>query len=194
MNIKFNPENKKSIITIGIFLFVVIFLFQFIYFPKYKEVKKFNKEYKKLTKDISELYDFIGGQENLKDNIIKIREELVLLEDAFPFEKEVANVIRQLNEEAKRFRIKVVSLKPKNLEIYKDSEGRELRISDYFCTCMPLTLTIESRYQSLGKFLVSLETKKAPMISIEKVDIKKDENLSPRIGAKIDLTAYMLGK
>lgn len=194
MDVKFDLKNKKNLITIGVLVFAGLLLFQFLYVPRYREAQRVEAEYKKLAKEISELYNFIGGQENLKENIVNIRKELVLLENAFPSEKEVSNVVKQLNEEAKRFRVTVRSLKPKNLFIYKDHEGRDLRISDYCCKCMPLTLNVEARYQALGEFLTSLETARNPMVSISKVDIEKDESVAPWIKAEIELNTFMLGK
>lgn len=194
MNMKFDFKDKKNVMTVGIFIFTVLLLFQFVYFPSHKEVKGLTAEYKDVVKEISGLYDFIGGQENLKENIIRIRRELTLLEDAFPSEKEVSNIIKQLNEEARRFNINVRSLKPKNLFIYKDNEGRELKVADYFCKCMPLTLNVEGEYQALGEFIRSLEVNRDPMIIIKAVDMEKDGKIAPRLKAEIDLNAFMLGK
>lgn len=194
MNIKFGLQNKRNLMMGGISIIILVILFQFVYFSKSREVKILDSEYKKIKSDIDELYNFIGGRENLKDNIIKMRNELGLLERAFPSEKEVSNIINELNKKAKHFNVSVVSLKPRNLEIFKGHEGKELKISDCFCKCMPLTLKVESRYRSLGEFLISIETNKMPMVSIEKVDMGKDKNISPSIKADIELTAYILGK
>lgn len=194
MNIKFDAENKKSIMVAGILIMSMALLFQFVYFPKSRELKRLTAEYKDVETDIDGLYNFIGGREDLKDNIIEKRKELALLERALPSEKEVSNMIKQLNEEAKRFKIDIISLKPRDLFVYKDDEGTELKISDYFCKCMPLRLNIESRYQDLGEFLMSMETSRSPMISIVMVKIEKNKDIAPKIKAIIDLNTFMLGK
>jgi Tfp pilus assembly protein PilO len=194
MNLRFDERKRKDIIIVSIFVLFVLSVFQFIYFPKVREVKRLNSEYVKAKAEIEGLYDFIGGEANLKDNIIKIRKERHLLEQAFPYEKDVSNIIRQLNEEAGHFKVNVISLKPKNLEITKGENGEELEIWNYFCKCMPLVLKVESRYKDLGEFLISLETKKSPMISVQEVNIGKDEDIAPRIKADIELMAYLLGK
>jgi len=194
MDIKFILENKKNIATIGIFVIIVLLLFQVVYFPKARKVRILDMEYKKIKQGVDELYSFIGGKDNLKDNIVKIQQEEALLDEVFPFEKEASNIIKQLNEEAKRFRINIVSVTPKDLKIYKDHEGKEFSIGDHFCKCMPLTLTVEGRYRLLGEFLMSLQANKTPMITIEEVDIEKHEDIAPRITAKIELTSYILGK
>ncbi len=194
MNIKFDLENKKNIVTAGIFIFFVVLLFQFVYFPRSRQVKRLDSEYKKIKHDIDRLYNFIGKEGNLEENIIERRKDLALLESAFPFEKEVSNVIKQLNDQARRFNVNVISLKPKDLLIYKDREGKELKVSDYFCKCMPLTLNVESRYRELGEFLLSLETNRSPIVSIEEVDIERDKDRAPAVKAEIELNAYILGK
>ncbi len=194
MNIKFDLENKKGIIIAGIFVFVVALLFQFVYFPKSRQVRRLSSEYKNIKQDIDGLYNFIGTEGNLEENIIERRRDLAILESAFPFEKEVSNVIKQLNDQARHFNVNVISLKPEDLLIYKDHEGKEVKVSDYFCKCMPLTLNVESRYKALGEFLLNLETNRSPIVTIEKVDIKKDEDKAPATKAEIRLTAYILGK
>jgi len=194
MNIKFDAKDKKNIVTGGIILLAVVVTLQFIYLPKHRQVKRLGEEYKEAVKEINDLYNFIGGREDLKDNIISLRKKLTLLESAFPSEKEVSDIIRQLNTEAKRFNVNVISLKPENFTIYKDHEGKELKIADYFCKCMPLTLSVKSRYRDLGEFLMSLETNKSPMISVDEVNIKTNKDISPWVEADIGLTAYILGK
>ncbi|MDP8229671.1 MAG: type 4a pilus biogenesis protein PilO [Candidatus Gorgyraea atricola] len=194
MNVKLNLKDKKSLMHAGIFIAILLIVFQFIYFPKHRQVKKLEAEHKTVKKDIDELYSFIGGQENLKDNIVNMRREMSLLEGAFPFEKEVSNIIKQLNREAKRFKINVVSIKPKNLVMYKDEHGGEIKVSEYFCKCMPLTLKVQSRYQALGEFLMSLEESRLPLVSVERVSIVKSEPSSPNVDTEVELNAFMLGK
>ena len=143
---------------------------------------------------MTELYSFIGGESNLKDNIIDIRERLHLLEKAFPSELEVSDVIKQLNDKARHFNVDVISLKPGNIGIYRDSNGKEVKISGCFCKSMPLTLKLESRYQALGEFLMTLEMNKTPMVSVQKIDIEKQDNVKPKVKAEVNLTAYIIGK
>lgn len=193
MNIRFEMKDKKDIFIAGIIFLILILLFQFIYLPKSNEVKALAAEYKRIKKDIDELYHFVGGAENMHDKIINIRKGLVSLEEVFPGEKDVSGIIRGLNEKAIHFKINVISLKPKNFEIAKDNEGKELKIAGYYCKEMPLTLSVESRYHALGRFLMDLETDKSPLISIEKVEIKKDEDMAPRVKGEIELTTYILG-
>ncbi len=187
-------KNKKDMITISILIFVVILLFQFVYLPKYREVKKLEAQFKDVAGEINDLYSFIGGRKDLKENIIRIRKELALFEDAFPPEKEVSNIIKQLNKEAQRFKIDVVLVKPKDIFTYKDLQGKEVKVFEGFCKCMPLVLNVEARYQAMGEFLLSLELNRNPMVTIEKVDIKKDTGIAPMVKAEIDLNAFMLGK
>ena len=194
MKIKFDLQNKKNILIVSVIVFIIALLFQFVYFPRLRQVRSLNREYKSIARDIDELYSFIGRDGSLEDNIIERRRGLAMLESAFPFEKGVSDIIKQLNEQARHFNVNVISLKPRNFEIYRDREGKELKVSDYFCKCMPLTLNVESRYRALGEFLLNIETNKSPMISIEEVEIEKDKDKTSTIKADIELTAYILGK
>ena len=194
MKIKFDLQNKKNILIVSVIVFIIALLFQFVYFPRLRQVRSLNREYKSIARDIDELYSFIGRDGSLEDNIIERRRGLAMLESAFPFEKGVSDIIKQLNEQARHFNVNVISLKPRNFEIYRDREGKELKVSDYCCKCMPLTLNVESRYRALGEFLLNIETNKSPMISIEEVEIEKDKDKTSTIKADIELTAYILGK
>ena len=191
---KFIAENKK-LVVFGIFAAVGILVFHFYYFPKLKQVKSLDAEYRAMNRDLDELYSFLGGAEDLKDNMVKMQGELRRLENAMPNEKDVSNVIKYVNEEAKRFKINVRSVRPSDLEPLKDKKGGNvITISGNSCKCMPLALKVEARYQALGEFLGKLETANTPMITIEKVDIQKDENIKPLSRANIDLIVYLLGK
>jgi len=168
MNLIPGFKNRKDMLTMGILIFVVILLFRFAYLPKYREVKRLDAQFKDVAGEINDLYDFIGGRGDLKGNIIRIRKELALFEDAFPPEREVSNIIKQLNKDARRFKINVVSIKPKDIFTYKDLQGKEVKVFDSFCKCMPLVLDVEAGYQAMGEFLSSLELNRNPMITIER--------------------------
>lgn len=186
--------NKNKVITLVIFAAITGLFLQFIYLPKAGEVKRFGAEYRGIKKDIAELYDFIGGEEKLKDNLIKMRDYVKGLENAFPPEKEASNIIKQLNEEAMDLKVNVISVKPGDLVSYTDARGSQLRIFEYLCKSMPLNLSVEARYQALGEFLNKIEFDKNPMISVRKVEIRKDVNILPKIRADIELNACVLGE
>nr|MBU1328614.1 type 4a pilus biogenesis protein PilO [Candidatus Omnitrophota bacterium] len=191
---KFIPENKKNLALIAVLLGAGILLFYFIYLPKVKEVKSLNAEYRSINRELDELYSFLGGERDLKDNIIKLRVELAKLENTFPHEKEVSNALKYINEEAKRFQINVSSVRPGELEPYQDKEGGMVRVADFSCKRVPVKLILEARYKALGEFFERLETNKSPMITIEGVNINKYEEIKPSIKADIDLNIYFLGK
>jgi len=167
---------------------------QFIYFPKVMEVKKLSRENRKTRSDIAEIYNFIGGQENLRDNLIKARDYAAGLENAIPPEKEASNIIKQLNDEARTLKINVISIKPGDLVNYTDSKGSQLKVSDYLCKGMPMDLSVEARYQGLGDFLQKIELDRNPMVAVRKVEMRKDVNILPKIRADIELSACVLGE
>lgn len=186
--------NKNKIIVLIIFAAVTGLFLQFIYLPKANEVKKLRLEYKSTKAGIAELYSFIGGEEKLKDNLIKMRSYAAGLESAFPSGKEASNIIKQLNAEARDSKVSVVSIKPGDLANYTDTKGSQVKISDYTCKSMPMNLSVEARYQALGDFLNKIELDRNPMISVRKIEMRKDVNILPKIKADIELNACVLGE
>lgn len=194
MDKKLTGEDKNNILTMFILTGITVLFLQFIYFPKVMEVKKLSRENKKTRSDIAELYNFIGGQENLKDNIIKARNYAAILENALPSEKEASNIIKQLNEEARDLKVSVISVKPGDLSSCTDTQGLQLNISDHICKSMPINLSVEARYQALGDFLHKIEFDRNPMMRVNKVEMRKDINILPKIKADIELSAGVLGE
>jgi Tfp pilus assembly protein PilO len=194
MDKKLTGKYKNNILKIFIFAGLAVLFLQFIYFPKVMEVKKLSRENRKTKQDIAELYSFIGGEENLKDNIIKARNYAAILENSLPFEKDASNIIKQLNEEAKAMKVNVISVKPGDLSIYTDVRGSQIKVFDYKCKSMPINLSVEARYQALGDFLHKLESDRDPMICVNKVEIRKDANILPKIRADIELGAAVMGE
>jgi len=186
--------NKNKITPLIIFAIIAGLFLQFIYLPKAGEVKRLGAKYGNIKTGIAELYNFIGGEEKLKDNLIKMREYIKGLENAFPSEREASNIIKQLNEEAVGLKVNVISIKPGDLISYADARGSQLKIFEYLCKSMPLNLSVEARYQTLGDFLNKIEFDKSPMISVRKVEIRKDVNILPKIRADIELNACVLGE
>jgi Tfp pilus assembly protein PilO len=190
----FNIKNRKNSILFLVFISAAALFFYFMYFPKAKEVRSLTAEYKNIKGDLDELYAFIGGEENLKDNIVKMRKDFARLEQAFPYEKEASNIIKYVNTEAKRFNVNVRSLNPKDLYFFKDDTGNSLMIEGCLCKCMPLSLTVEARYQALGEFLERLELAESPVISVESINAAKNENIKPLINARVEIVGYLSGK
>ena len=191
---KFIIENKKNLVLTAVFLGAGILWLYFIYLPKVNEVRSLNAEYRSINRELDELYSFLGGEKDLKDNIIKIQAELAKLENIFPYEEEVSNALKYINEEAKRFQINVSSVRPGDMESYKDKEGGAITIAGFSCKRIPVKLMLEARYIALGKFFEQLETNKSPMIAIGGVNISKYEEIKPSIKADIDLNIYFMGK
>ncbi|MBU1006984.1 MAG: type II secretion system protein M [Candidatus Omnitrophica bacterium] len=195
MTVKLSIFNNKNVVLIaGVSAFAVLVLLQFIYMPKYREVRKLTAEYKEATKEIDELYNFIGGRQGLEKNILNIRKDLTLLRKAFPSEKEISDIIKQLNDEARHFKVNVISLKPRNLSMYKDSDGGELKVAGYLCKSMPLTLNVDGKYQAVGEFIADLESGMDPLIVVEEIVMRKKENSASGVEAEIGLDAFMLGR
>lgn len=187
-------KNKNGILTMFILAGIVVLLLWFVYFPKAGEVKRLGMENKKIKKDIAELYNFIGGEENLKDNLIKMRSYASSLENTLSSEKEASNIIRQLNEEAEDLKVSVVSIKPGDMVNYTNIQGSQIKISDYLCKSMPMNLNVEARYQAIGDFLNKIEINRNPLISVKRIEMRKDVNISPKIKADIELSACVLGE
>jgi len=185
---------KNKIMTLVIVVLIAGLFLQFIYLPKALESKRLGAEYSKIRSEINELYNFAGGEEKLKDSMIKMRNYASNLEEAFPPEKDASNIIKKLNEYARQLRVNVISVKPGDLVNYTDNKGSSLKISEYMCKTMPVNLSVEARYQALGDFLSKIEFDAKPVISVRKVEMKKDQNISPRIKADIQLNACVLGE
>ncbi len=186
--------NKNKIISFVIFGVVASLFLQFVYLPKTGEVKKLNAEYRSTKNGIAELYNFIGGEEKLKDSLIKMRDYVEGLEGALPSEKEASNIIKQLNEEARAIKVNVVSIKPGDLVNYTDIKGSQLKVFNFVCKGMPMNLSVEARYQAIGDFLNKINIDRNPMISVRKIEMRKDVNILPKIRADIELNACVLGE
>ena len=186
--------DKRRFLIPVIFAVIIGLFLQFIYFPKVSQTKQLSIEYRNIKAEINELYNFIGGEEKLKDSMIIMRNHVAELEQAFPSEKEASNTIKQLNEEAGKFKVNVISMKPGDLINYTDMRGSQLKILDQSCKSMPINLSLEGRYQSIGDFLDKIELDKKPLISVMKIEMRKDQNLSPKIKAEVGLNACILGE
>jgi len=185
---------KNKIIKLGIIAAAAGLFLQFFYMPEAVKVKKLNEEYRRTKAGIAELYTFIGGEKNLKDNLIKMRDNAAALENTFPSEKEASNIIKQLNDEAMTSKINVISIKPGDFVSYTDNKGLQLKVSGRMCKGMPISLNVEARYQNLGDFLRKIEISRNPMIVVRGVEIRKDVNILPKIRADIKLNACVLGE
>jgi len=180
---------RKFIVRYG-FIIVIVGFFFTVYLPTIKRVTTLNSEYMNLKSELQTLQYVIGG----RDDIIKMHEKLDLLKKTLPEEKEVSSVVKAINQKARLYNVNIESLRPHNLEVFKDRDGRTYPISGEICKGMPISLKVEARYQGLGEFLDRLEKDRDPVIIVEGLDIYKDTRISPLLKVDLELVAYLRGK
>lgn len=99
-------------------------------------------------------------------------------------EDEVAYVIDELTQYGTEKEIKIISIKPGEIEKAKDAQYKIL----------PIEMKTESAYQQLGGFLGSLDGIEKTLIKVESFDIAAGAKDRTKVIADIALNIYIAGE
>ncbi|MEO0087104.1 MAG: type 4a pilus biogenesis protein PilO [candidate division WOR-3 bacterium] len=163
---------------IVLFLIIVIFVI-FLYQPKIASRAKLKSEAKALKTKIEELRKLAKETEVLKQRIAKLEEENREFVARIAPRSEVLQLVRQLSEEAKKYNIKFLSIRPPGLDTLLTQETKENPLRP-----IPFEITLQGRYLDIGKFIADL--RKFPyFIKVYELEFTGKDEIKPLIEARI---------
>jgi Tfp pilus assembly protein PilO len=171
-------------------LIAVIFIV-FLYQPKIAARAKIRAEAKELKAKIEELRRLAKESEVLRLKIAKLEEENKEFVAKIAPRSEVLTLAKQLSEEAKKYNIRFLSIRPPGLDTLLTQETKETPLRP-----IPFEITLQGRYLDIGRFIANLRNFPYFVKVYELEFIGKDE-IKPLIEARILVNIFassMAGK
>jgi Tfp pilus assembly protein PilO len=110
--------------------------------------------------------------------LARLQKDAVDFKSGFTKISEISKILNSISEEAKKNRLKVLSL---NSETPEKEEGFER---------LPITMRLEGNYRSFGNFLASLQRMSAKRFVVESFDLKKNSSQTGALDGHLTLSFF----
>ncbi|MGD2279419.1 MAG: type 4a pilus biogenesis protein PilO [Candidatus Omnitrophota bacterium] len=180
-----NVEQNKDYIIAGATALIVVLYLTFILVPKFGQLSKASRIVNDLNNKINQLNTMIKRQTQMKDRLVKLREEYAEYSKKLPMEKEIPEFLEGISSIAKKSRVRIVSITPSELRSV-ESGGK---VIPYYKE-MPILITAKSGYHQLGKFISDLEGG-GRFMTISNLRIQYDTNFPRMHNERIKLLTYV---
>ena len=189
MIIKLNREHKKILNLAGIMLLCAVIFLVFIYNPKRVALAKL-KAYVDVTyAEEKEIRKMIGDKINLEEGLVMLKERAALLRGKYIKQQDMAEALKVLSDTANRTGVRITSTKPSLAVVFTGSGTEPVKYDSAVCMKMPVSLSVEGRFENLCKFVYSMENNPKGIYTIDGFSIRKEESIFPEL--KMDLNAGM---
>lgn len=191
---KLDEGQRKIIIAIAIVLVAGWGFIQFIYLPQRGKLKQLRSELTAITTKLEAALTKLEIAGSAEDGIRAMKAELALLEQKLSTRERVSSVLKQLSEQAERFKINVLSISPQAPGPYLDSKGAPIRIGEFGCEKLPIKIDMQCRYRTLGEYLKALRDELETLVTVDGLKVNKDKDISPLLKVELIVTTYSLSK
>ncbi|MDP2940026.1 MAG: type 4a pilus biogenesis protein PilO [Candidatus Omnitrophota bacterium] len=154
--------------------------------PLLLQLYNYGQDIKVLDLKIKDYKDRLGQAKSLSKK--DLEKAMALLSRKFSPNYSLSYVLNSLTELGKSLNIQVKSINP----------GSEMKIEQtvaslhYSLKVLPIGIDLESEYSNFGEFMDSLSHLPDCLIVIKGYTLTKDENILPRISAKLELEACII--
>jgi len=162
--------DKRKLLIPGISLAIILILVFVVYLPLIHRLIQTKNQVILKEKEISELQS--------QTQLLSAKEKKKL-----PSLRGVSLAIDELSKLGADNKIDFVSIDPRQTQI----------VSSMPYQILPIDMVVESEYDDLGRFLGSLENLKQSLVTLERLQIQRDEKILPRLRIKLTVNMY-LGK
>jgi Tfp pilus assembly protein PilO len=184
-------DNQKKIIAISLTVFI-IFLFSliFLHLPASRKITNLKKELAATQQQILGIEMLLAGAQSRDEAIRLLKQKQQYLSSKFPQKEEES--IRFIPEIARKMNIEVISMQPQTRAEFLDASGKPSNMDNRVVYYLPVTLELTCFYKDLVKYIQELDSGLPAFVSIESINIKKEDQSSGKIRAILMLNLYLL--
>ncbi|MFQ5456365.1 MAG: type 4a pilus biogenesis protein PilO [Nitrospirota bacterium] len=171
-------SKREKIILVITVVFSVFFLFNSLYLPKLKEVKRLthqgnslNTEIINLSNQLNELRNKVGEIDD--SEIIKERQK-----EVFFMEDRLSIFLREVIRLGRSKDIEIISFRP----LEREENGAY--------TMLSISMNMRCRFQNLNEYIEALENYSIPIV-IKDIKITTNSGLTPYILTELNATTFM---
>jgi Tfp pilus assembly protein PilO len=169
--------DKKTYIVLGVGIFLLWILIQFVYLPKLSKVKNLqsslqsNKQRNLRINDLGHDKEFF---ENLLNKVALYHDEVRSL---MPKEIKLSGLLRELSVLAKKNDVTLLSIRPLDQSRSDgDRESGKDTVNEPFQSAN-IEIVLECRYEDLGRYVQAVENNNLTVMTIKNIHITSEGNV-----------------
>ena len=185
----FFKEHRKTFIFGGLVLAGSVLFALFLIWPLSRRVLRLQQEISKVKTWMAQLLPG-GTSKPLEEVILEKRSELTRLEEGLPQQERISDILKHLSQQASELGVTVVSVRPQPSRPYPNAET-PLVVEGRVCHALPIQMQIECTYRTLGKYLESLTDNFPSVVTVDDLDIEREEGKLPNLKVTLLVTSYI---
>jgi hypothetical protein len=184
-------DNQKKIIIVSLSVIFIFFLFWiFFYFPASLKITNLKKELAATQYQIQGIEMLLADAQSPDEAIRLLKQKQQYLSNKFPQKEEESLVA--IPAIARKMNIEVISMQPQVRSEFLDASGKTSNIDNRVVNYLPVILELNCFYKDLVQYLLELDSVLPAFVSVESLNIKKDDRLPGKIQATVNLNLYLL--
>ena len=188
--IDLTDTQKKIIIISASVLFVFLLFWVFLFFPAAKEISMLKSELVSTEQQIRSIEILLAGAQSRDEAIRLLKQKQQYLSNKFPQKEEES--LRLIPEIARKMNIIVISMQPGSRAELLDAADKQIIIDSKIAKYLPINLEISCYFKDLVKYTLELKTALPAFISVNSLEIKKENQLTGKIRVQIEFNLYLL--
>jgi len=173
------PKAVKITVNVVPAVIVTVLCVFLVVLPKNKEIKALEEKISKQESEITTKRSKAANLDKLKSQTGKLKEELILLQDALPAEEEISSLLKQVSGLAQEAELTVNNWKP---------SSRKRKHKSGIVYEVPVTLSISGSYHKLGSFFSSL-TQLKRIVNIQSISLGSPKIVDDEVMLGVNFTA-----
>jgi len=173
------PKAVKITVNVVPAVIVTVLCVFLVVLPKNKEIKTLEEKISKQESEITTKRSKAANLDKLKSQTGKLKEELILLQDALPAEEEISSLLKQVSGLAQEAELTVNNWNP---------SSRKRKHKSGIVYEVPVTLSISGSYHKLGSFFSSL-TQLKRIVNIQSISLGSPKIVDDEVMLGVNFTA-----
>ncbi|MFC1806989.1 type 4a pilus biogenesis protein PilO [Candidatus Omnitrophota bacterium] len=186
------PKDKKSILRAVIPAILSVLFFIFFFIPKHSEISNLKKDIRDMESQIKETQDSLGDIGQIKDLLVDMQQELQLFKNRLPDRREVASVLSELSNLAKKHSVDVLSVQSEEPKQVLDSNREPISLEGAPIKYMQVKLKLKSSYIALAEYIKDIQGSLNILATIDELDLNKNEKIAPKLGVDLMMHVYII--
>lgn len=183
--------NQKKIVIVSLsVLFIFLLFWVFLFLPASKQITTLKNELNSTGKQIQGIEILLAGSQSRDEAIRLLKQKQQYLSNKFPQKEEES--LRLIPEIARKMNIIVISVQPGSKTELLNEAGKQIVIENKAVNYLLITLEVNCYFKDLVKYLLELKATLPAFTSVNSLEIKKEDPLTGKIRANIELNLYLL--
>ena len=187
---RFFQEHRTTSLSVGItVLGAVLFTLLFVQ-PSAVRVSRLQNEIATLKKTVEQVVPGGSGGRAFEEIVLEKQKELKKLEGGLPQKERISEILKNLSQRATEIGVTVLSIRPQVSQPYPSAET-PLRLEGQVCHALPVQMQLECPYRTLGKYLESLTENFPSVVTVDNLEIRREEGKLPALKISLVITSYV---